>query len=45
MGGMSKYKGIEAANIAKAMVNSANQLKEKVKILQWEEMIYLLKHR
>ncbi len=43
MGGMNKYKGIEAADIAKAMVNSAGQLNEKVKILQWEEMTSLLK--
>jgi len=42
-GGMSKYKGIEAADIAKAMVNSAGQLNEKVKILHWEEMTSLLK--
>ena len=31
MGGMSKYKGIEAADIDKAMVDSANQLNEKSK--------------
>ncbi|MFQ6603351.1 NAD(P)H-binding protein [Flavobacterium sp. C3NV] len=43
MGRMNKYKGIEAANIAKAMVNSANQLNEKVKIVQWQEMTHLLK--
>ncbi|MCC9062817.1 oxidoreductase [Flavobacterium piscisymbiosum] len=43
MGGMNKYKGIEAAHIAKAMVNSASQLNEKVKILHWEEMTHLLK--
>lgn len=43
MGGMNKYKGIEAADIAKAMVNSAKQLDEKVKILHWEEMTNLLK--
>jgi len=43
MGGMNKYKGIEASDIAKAMVNSANQLNEKVKILHWEEMTSLLK--
>ena len=33
LGSLSKYKGIEAADIAKAMVNSANALNEKVKIL------------
>jgi uncharacterized protein YbjT (DUF2867 family) len=43
MGGMNKYKGIEAADIAKTMVNSAKQLNEKVKILHWEEMTNLLK--
>lgn len=43
VGGMNKYKGIEASDIAKAMVKSANQLNEKVKILQWEEMTKLLK--
>jgi hypothetical protein len=31
MGGMNKYKGVEAADIAKAMVNSANQINEKSK--------------
>ncbi|MEP6805382.1 MAG: oxidoreductase [Flavobacterium sp.] len=43
MGGLSKYKGIEARDIAKSMVNSAKQLNEKVKILHWEEMTHLLK--
>ncbi|MFH6955779.1 oxidoreductase [Flavobacterium aquidurense] len=43
VGGMNKYKGIEASDIAKAMVSSADQLNEKVKILQWEEMTKLLK--
>lgn len=43
VGGMNKYKGIEASDIAKAMVKSADQLSEKVKILQWEEMTKLLK--
>ena len=43
VGGMNKYKGIEAGDIAKAMVSSADQLNEKVKILQWEEMTKLLK--
>ncbi|MFH7016510.1 oxidoreductase [Flavobacterium sp. FlaQc-47] len=43
MGGLSKYKGIEARDIAKSMVNSAKQLNEKVKILHWEEMTNLLK--
>jgi len=43
IGGMNKYKGIKASDIAKAMVNSANQLNDKVKILHWEEMTALLK--
>jgi len=43
VGGLSKYKGIEATDIAKAMVNSANALNEKIKILHWEEMTALLK--
>ncbi|MFZ0596640.1 MAG: oxidoreductase, partial [Flavobacterium sp.] len=43
MGGMSKYKGIEARDIAKSMVNSAKEFNEKVKILHWEEMTHLLK--
>ena len=43
VGGLSKYKGIEAEDIAKAMINSANTLNEKVKILHWEEMSALLK--
>lgn len=43
LGGASKYKGIEASDIAKSMVNSASQLNDKVKILQWEEMTALLK--
>ena len=42
VGGLSKYKGIEAEDIAKAMINSANTLNEKVKILHWEEMSALL---
>ncbi|GIQ59180.1 oxidoreductase [Flavobacterium collinsii] len=43
VGGLSKYKGIEAEDIAKAMVKSAEQLGQKVKILHWEEMTTLLK--
>ncbi|OXA70147.1 epimerase [Flavobacterium aquidurense] len=43
VGEMNKYKGIEASDIAKTMVKSADQLNEKVKILQWEEMTKLLK--
>ena len=42
VGGLSKYKGIEATDIAKAMINSANALNEKVKILHWQEMTALL---
>lgn len=43
VGGLSKYKGIEAEDIAKAMINSAKTLNEKIKILHWEEMTTLLK--
>lgn len=43
VGGLSKYKGIEAESIAKAMVKSAAQLDQKVKILHWAEMTALLK--
>ena len=43
MGSLSKYKGIEAEDIAKAMVKSAERLDQKVKILHWEEMTTLLK--
>ena len=42
VGNLSKYKGIEAEDIAKAMINSAKTLNEKVKILHWEEMTALL---
>ncbi|MCV9933692.1 oxidoreductase [Flavobacterium sp. LS1R47] len=40
---LSKYKGIEASDIAKAMVNSADRANERVKILHWKEMIAVLK--
>ncbi|WP_374174681.1 NAD(P)H-binding protein [Flavobacterium tructae] len=43
VGSLSKYKGIEAEDIAKAMVKSAERLDQKVKILHWEEMTTLLK--
>ncbi|OXB24635.1 epimerase [Flavobacterium tructae] len=43
VGGLNKYRGIEAEDIAKAMVKSAEQLDQKVKILHWEEMTTLLK--
>ncbi|MDL2141258.1 oxidoreductase [Flavobacterium tructae] len=43
LGSLSKYKGIEAEDIAKAMVKSAERLDQKVKILYWEEMTTLLK--
>jgi uncharacterized protein YbjT (DUF2867 family) len=43
MGGLNKYKGIEAENIAKAMVSAANKPNDKIKILHWEEMTALLK--
>ncbi|WP_264526062.1 NAD(P)H-binding protein [Flavobacterium sp. N502536] len=43
VGSLSKYKGIEAEDIAKAMVKSTAQLDQKVKILHWAEMTALLK--
>ncbi|KIA97896.1 epimerase [Flavobacterium sp. KMS] len=43
IGNLSKYKGIEASDIAKAMVNAANNSNDKIKILHWEEMTTLLK--
>ncbi|MFH6986724.1 NAD(P)H-binding protein [Flavobacterium collinsii] len=43
VGSLSKYRGIEAEDIAKAMVKSADQLDQKVKIVHWEEMTALLK--
>lgn len=43
VGSLSKYKGIEAEDIAKAMVKGAEQLDQKVKIVHWEEMTTLLK--
>jgi uncharacterized protein YbjT (DUF2867 family) len=42
VGGLSKYRGIEAEEIAKAMVKSASQVSDKVKILEWKEMTTLL---
>jgi uncharacterized protein YbjT (DUF2867 family) len=43
IGKLSSYKGIEASDIAQAMVTSANGIKDKLKILHWKEMITLLK--
>jgi len=43
MGRLSKYKGLDAKYIAKAMMNSADQLNDKVKILHWQEMTALLR--
>lgn len=42
IGSLNKYKGIEARDIANAMVNAANQLNAKVKVLHWKEMKALL---
>ena len=39
---LNKYKGIDGKNIAKAMINSAKNQLEKVKIYQWKEMNDLL---
>jgi len=43
IGKSSKYKGIEAKDIAQSMVKAANKLNDPVKILEWEEMTALLK--
>ncbi|MCD0468140.1 NAD(P)H-binding protein [Flavobacterium sp. JAS] len=43
IGKFSKYKGIEAKDIAQSMVKAANKLNDPVKILEWEEMTALLK--
>ena len=43
VGGMNKYKGITAKNIAKAMIKAAQQPVEKIKIYHWEEMKDLIK--
>lgn len=39
IGKMEKFKGIEAKNIAKAMINAAQIPYEKVKVYHWKEMI------
>lgn len=38
VGKLNKYKGITAENIAKAMIEAAQQPKEKVQFYHWEEM-------
>ncbi|MBW5448727.1 NAD(P)H-binding protein [Cohnella sp. CFH 77786] len=43
MAGMSRYKGMEARNIAQAMRNAVNHQSEKVKIYHWKEMNDLLR--
>lgn len=43
IGGLNKYKGITAKNIAKAMIKAAQQTNEKIKIFHWEEMKSLSK--
>lgn len=42
IGKTNKYKGIEAKDIAQAMVNKAHQPNSKITILQWEEMMGLV---
>lgn len=37
-GSLKKYKGINGSEVAKAMINSAKDETEKVKIYQWQEM-------
>lgn len=41
-GGLSKYKGITGASIAKAMISAARLQSQKLKIYHWEEMMGLL---
>jgi uncharacterized protein YbjT (DUF2867 family) len=40
---LKKYRGITGEDIAKAMMNTAKNQKEKVKIFHWQEMTDLLK--
>ncbi|CAG5068100.1 hypothetical protein DYBT9623_00828 [Dyadobacter sp. CECT 9623] len=42
VGPMKKFKGIEGADVARAMVVAAKHPKEKVKIYEWQEMNSLL---
>ena len=42
IGPLKKYRGSKAENIARAMINAADRLHDKVKILHWEEMTVLL---
>lgn len=42
IGTLTKYRGCDAENIARAMVNAADRLCDKVKILHWKEMTALL---
>lgn len=44
VGPMQKYRGIEAKNIAKAMLSAAKKPAGKVKIYEWKEMNELLNH-
>lgn len=43
IGGLNKYKGIEAEAVAEAMINAAKMPTAKVKILHWQEMQELIK--
>jgi uncharacterized protein YbjT (DUF2867 family) len=40
--GLSRYKGIDAKDVAKAMIKAAKKQTDKVKIYQWREMYELL---
>ncbi|MFJ8244584.1 hypothetical protein [Peribacillus asahii] len=42
IGGMSRYKGMEAKNIARAMINAAKNPFVKVKVYHWKDMNDLL---
>lgn len=43
IGGLNKYKGIKAKEVALAMFKASEQPTEKVKILHWQEMQELIK--
>lgn len=42
IGALSKYRGIDGKDVAKAMLNAAKNQSEKVKIYHWKEMTALL---
>jgi len=42
IGKLSRYRGIDGKDVAKAMINAAKKQSVKVKIYQWKEMNDLL---